>query len=86
MNHMNAGPQDGEGEISKRELTQSPPSRKKDAKNGLRFNVNWAAIGVVVTLIGLYLTYAGVKHIWPFSGSLCSGCGNPAKPCQRSAC
>jgi Fibronectin type III domain len=65
MNHINADPQDG-GEIGKRERVQSHPTREKNAKNGFRFNINWAAIGALVALIGLYLTYAGVKHIWPF--------------------
>src|SRR5262249_51440090 len=66
MNHINAGPQDGEEEISKRARAEPPPTRKKNVKNRFHFNVNWAAVGVLVTLIGLYLTYAGVKHVWPF--------------------
>jgi len=52
MNHINAGPQDGEGEISKRERAEPPPTRKKNVKNRFHFNVNWAAMGVLVTLIG----------------------------------
>ena len=66
MNHINAAPQDGDGEISQGELAQHPLTPEKNAKNGSRFKVNWAAIAVLVTLIGLYFTYAGAKHIWPF--------------------
>jgi hypothetical protein len=66
MNHIDAEPQDGEGEISKREQAQLPPMLERNAENGSHFKVNWAAVAVLVALIGLYLTYAGAKHIWPF--------------------
>jgi hypothetical protein len=66
MSHINAVPQDGDGEISQHQQARLPRTPEKNTENGSRFKVNWAAIAVLVALIGLYLTYAGAKHIWPF--------------------
>jgi Fibronectin type III domain len=66
MNPINAEPHDGGEQANKRERVQLDRARKENTKNGSRFTVNWAAMGVLLSLIAIYLTYAGVKHTWPF--------------------
>jgi Fibronectin type III domain len=66
MNHINAEPHDGGERANKRERVQLDRARKENAKNGFRFTVNWAAMSVLLALVAVYLTYAGVKHTWPF--------------------
>jgi hypothetical protein len=66
MNNINAEPDDGGERANKRERVQLDGGRKENAKSGFRFTVNWAAMSFFLTLIAVYLTYAGVKHTWPF--------------------
>jgi hypothetical protein len=67
MNHINAESQGGGEPANNGESAQQlGGARREEAKNRFSFTVNWAAMGVLLGLITIYLTYAGVKHTWPF--------------------
>jgi hypothetical protein len=66
MNPINAEPQDAGEPADNRESVELDGARKERAKSRFRVTVNWAAMGVLLAVITIYLTYAGAKHTWPF--------------------